>query len=102
LRGLISEDLGVFDETIPLMRVELLEIFQKRDARVGLIFTNDLTEREKNLLAVVGNHNSESRHVVHGQRLRDRGRQRLGEKRDSAFSFTVGGEVLGLEGMIFL
>ena len=48
------------------MRVQLLEVFEKGDTGVWLVFTDDLTEGQENLLTVVRNQDGESRHVVDG------------------------------------
>ena len=84
------------------MRVELLEVLQEGDTGVWLVFTNDLTQRKKDLLAVVRNQDSECGHVVNGKRLRNGRRQRLGEERDATLGLTLSREELGLEGVIFL
>jgi len=102
LRGFVGQNLGVLDEAVPLVRVKLLEVLQHSNTRVRVVFTNDLTEGEKNLLAIVGNHDGEGRHVVNGDRLRNGSRQRLGEERDTTLGLTLTGEELGLEGMVFL
>jgi hypothetical protein len=41
---LISEDLGVLDEVLPLNGVQLLEVFEERDASVLIRFTDNLSE----------------------------------------------------------
>ena len=46
LRSLVGQNLGVLDETIPFVRVELLEIFEQGDARVWLVFTYDFPQRK--------------------------------------------------------
>ena len=49
LGRLLSEDLGVLDEFLPLKRVQVLEVFQKRNASVLILLTNDLSERQESL-----------------------------------------------------
>jgi hypothetical protein len=71
LRGFIGQNLGILDKAVPLVRVQLLEILQECNTRVRLILANDFTERKKDLLAVVGDHDCKGRHVVNGQRLRN-------------------------------
>jgi hypothetical protein len=102
LRSLVGQNLGVLDEAVPLVRVKLLEVLQHGDTGVRLVFADDLTERQKDLLAVVRNQDSESGHVVNGQRLRDRCGKRLSEEGDTALGLGVHGEELSLKGVIFL
>ena len=71
LRCLIGENLGVLDEAVPLMRMQLFEVLKESDTGVWLILANNFTERQKDLFTVVRNQDSECRHVVHGERLRD-------------------------------
>jgi len=47
--GLFREDLGILDEILPLDRVQLLEVFQERNAGVLIFFANDLSEGQKSL-----------------------------------------------------
>ena len=102
LRGLVGEDLGVLNEAVPLVRVQLLEVLQQRHARVRFVFADDLPQGEKDLLAVVRDEDGEGGHVVNGERLGDRRRQWLGEEGQATVRLAVGGEKLGLEGVILL
>jgi hypothetical protein len=102
LRSLIGENLGVLDEAIPLVRVQLLEVFQESDTRVRLIFTDDLTKGEQDLFAVVRDEDSEGGHVINGQGLRHGSRERLREEGNTTLSLTTLREELGLERLIFL
>lgn len=102
LRGLISQNLGILDEAVPFVRVKLLEVFQHGNTRVRLVLTNDLTKREKDLLAVMRDHDSEGRHVIDWYRLGDWRRERLSEERDTTLGLTLEWEKLGLERVIFL
>jgi len=102
LRGLISQNLGVLDETVPFVRVELLEVLQNSDTRVRLVLTDNLTQRQQDLLTVMRDQHAEGGHVVNGQRLGHRSRQGLGEERNTTLSLAAGGEELGLERLVFL
>ena len=97
-----GEDFGVFDETIPFDGVQLLEVLEEGNTGQLIFFTDDFTERQQDLFAVVRNQDGESRHVIDWSRLGDWRGERLREEGDSSFRFTARREEFGLEGMILL
>lgn len=102
LRGFIGENLGILDEAIPFVGVKLLEVLEKGDTGVRIVFANDLTEGEKDLFGVVRDEDGESRHVINGDRFGDRSRKRLGEEGDTTLGLALAREKLRLKRVILL
>ena len=69
--GLLRQNLGIAHEVIPLDRMKLLKVFQKRDPRVLILLPDDLSQGQQDLLRVVRDENREGRHSLDGNGFRD-------------------------------